>query len=116
MAFSALPLSERKIIGAILDAAASRGLLVSVFDGEEWALKASADFVAARSVIGATCETTLRFRNPAGLDADTVPASVGAVSLIHGNGCDVIHDFTDSPEMAGLLAGALALSDQLGVV
>lgn len=105
---------ERRIIGAILDEAAARGLLVSVHDGDEWAVKPTADYAKARADVGATDQTTLRFRDPADRAADDPrPATlVGSVALIHGNGCDVIHDFTDAPSMRALLAPALALADE----
>lgn len=41
--------------------------------------------------------------------------SVGSVFLVHGNGCDVIGDYSDNPATAGLLAPALAVADRLSV-
>lgn len=107
--------SERAIIAAILDAASARGLLVSVFDGEEWPV-VGGDARAAASSIGDTDETILRFRGPATGSSDVRAApSVGWVSLIHGNGLDVIHDHADTPTMRALLAPAFALSESLSV-
>lgn len=105
-------IDEKQIIAAVLDAALSAGLRVSVWDGEEWALKATADRAAIEAAIGATGETVLRFRDPAAVSASRV---VGSVSFIHGNGCDVIRDYSDSARMVRLLAPALALADGLAV-
>lgn len=107
-----LPHDERQIIDAILDAALSRGLVVSVYDGEEWALTGSDSRPAIVREVGATDCTTLRFRDPARLDERGKPASVGSVFLVHGNGCDVIADYSDSPAMAALLAPALAVAER----
>lgn len=115
MSLSALLSDERQIIDAILDAALSRGLLVSVYDGEDWALNASDSRPAIAANVGATDATSLRFRDPARFDQHGKPASVGSVFLVHGNGSDVISDYSDNAEMAGLLAPALALADRLAV-
>lgn len=107
-----LPHDERQIIGAIFDSAAARGYLVSVHDGEEWAVKPTADYAKARAEVGATCETLLRFRDPSGAGPAKPAPVVGSVWLIHGNGCDVIADYVDNPAMAALLAPALAVAER----
>ena len=88
MSLSALLSDERQIIDAILDAASLSDFLVSVYDGEEWALTVSDSRPAIAAVVGATDCTTLRFRRRR-LGADGRPSSVGSVFLVHGNGCDV---------------------------
>lgn len=116
-----LPDDEQEIISAVLNEASKWGLLVSVFDGEEWALKASPDYSTVQALVGATGETLLRFRDPSTVDdfsrSDDVSTAklVGFVQFIHGNGCDVIADFSDNPEMSMLLAPAVAVADLLGV-
>lgn len=115
MSLSALLSDERQIITAILDAAALSDFLVSVYDGEEWALTASDSRPAIAAVVGATDCTTLRFRRRR-LGVDGRPSSVGSVFLVHGNGCDVIADYSDNAETARLLEPALALADRLSVV
>lgn len=100
---------ERQIIAEILGSADDRALSVSVFDSEEWVLKKTRDFKAVRSVIGATEETTLRFRDHAG-------EVVGSVYLLHGNDIDVVGDYTDSPAMVALMASANAAIDRLAVI
>lgn len=107
-----LPLIERRIIDAILDAAAARGWLVSVHDGEQWALAPSRDRAAIAGAIGATEQTMLRLRDPNGWPDPKHGPLVGDVDLIHGNGCDVIHDYSDVPALSEMLAPALALADE----
>lgn len=101
-------LVERIIIQEILGATDARFWSVSVFDGERVRLKKSRDFQTIKGVIGATDETTLRF-------CDSEGVGVGSVLLVHGNEADVIGEFTDSPAMAALMAGANAIADQFGV-
>lgn len=113
MAMTDLSYSERLIISVLLDDAAAAGYLVSVYDGEEWACNQSADQTAVRLVIGDTDETTLRFRNPAALDDCGKPEVVGSVALIHGNGADVISDYSDNPAMCAVLDRANAVADGL---
>lgn len=111
-----LPDDERKIISRLLDDAASAGFIVSVFDGEEWALTASSDFPAVAALVGATDETTLRFRDPEIMNERGKPALVGFVYLVHGNGCDVISDYSDTPALSALLAGASGVAERLAVL
>lgn len=99
---------ERIIIQEILGAADARFWSVSVFDGDRVRLEKSRDFQTIKGVVGATHETTLRFRDSEGV-------AVGSVFLVHGNEADVIGDFTDSPAMAALMAGANAIAYQFGV-
>lgn len=107
-----LPKNERDVIGAVLDEAAARGLLVAVHDGEEWACgPVAAPYGDARAAVGATDETRLRFRDPAALDADGKPGRVGDLWLVHGNGADVLADWSDNPAMAALVAPALTVAD-----
>lgn len=100
---------ESRIVGAIVDAALDKGLLLSVFDGEEWSLKASANLDAISEVVGITSETVLVFRDPSKLD-NGQPARVGKVFLVHGNGPDVISDHTDNAETAALAAAGEAVA------
>lgn len=106
---------ERQIIAALLDDAAAAGLLVSVYDGEWWAVKPTHDQTAIRLHVGATCETTLRFRNPAKLDERAQAGVVGSVYLVHGNGCDVISDYSDNPATAALVARASGIAERVSL-
>lgn len=107
-----LPQIEREIIEAVLDAVVARGLIVSIHDGEEWALKASDDLPAIKAAIGATDETTLRFRDPSRFADGGRVRTVGSVLLIHGNGCDVLSGWSDNEAMTALLAPALAVASR----
>lgn len=98
---------ERVIIQEILGAADARFLSISLWDGEEWAVKAARDFAKVKAVIGATEESLLRFRNADGED-------VGTVQLFHGNEADLIGDWTDTPEMNAMLASANAMAVLFG--
>lgn len=86
---------EQTIVNAIVDSALSRGYSISVYDGEEYALRRSTD---KRAILDAVCSTdhdTLRFYNG--------DRKVGWVLLIWGNGCDLISDWSDTDAMGELL-------------
>ena len=106
MAMIDLPSDERAIIAQLLDDAAAAGYLVSVHDGEGFAVRISSDQTAIRLAIGDTDETTLLFRDPARVDQHGKPALVGFVFLVHGNGFSVIHDFPTMPRLRGFLLRA----------
>lgn len=111
MSLQSLRHDERQIISALLDDAASAGFVVSVYDGEEWALKVSASRSDIAANVGATDETTLRFRDPSRLDPHGKAATVGQVFLVHGNGCDVISDYSDNADTRSLVTRATFVSD-----
>lgn len=91
--------------------AAPWGYTVSVWDGEEYALKRSRDLNAIMDEIGACDEEVLVVRRA---DGEEAGARVGSLFLVYGNdGWDVICDHTDSPLMHELLAEATRLSDEL---
>ena len=89
---------EMLVIDAIIRDALVAGCTVSVYDGEEWAIKRSADYSAITAQVAATDETTLRIRQ------DDIH---GVINLIHGNlPSEVIADHTDTPWMRKILARA----------
>ncbi|MER8641018.1 hypothetical protein [Mesorhizobium sp. M1252] len=99
MAFPAhANITEKRIITAILKRALAAGYSVSVFDGEEWALRRSVDLEAITAECHATDETTLRFW-------DATRNQMGSIWLVHGNEDDVISDHTDNSPMAALVKG-----------
>lgn len=100
-----VPANEAPICYAIAAAAVKRGLVVSVYDGEEWSLKLSSCLDAIGEVVGITDETTLIIRDPFAL-VDCQPRRIGKVLLVHGNGADVIADYSDNSEMSAILAPA----------
>lgn len=81
--------TEATIINKLIDDILSRGLLISVQDGEEWAVKRSTDPDEIKRDIGETCETQIVCRDPDGTFR-------GWFWLIHGNDEDVISDHTDN--------------------
>lgn len=93
-----MPLIERKIVDKVLKRAFAKGYLVSVYDGEEWPIKQSADYEAITKEIAATDMTILKFRSAKNGD------EVGRILLIHGNHEDVISDCTDNEAMLELAA------------
>lgn len=103
---------ERQIVERLVDDALAAGLVVSVYDGEEYAVKLSADRSAILKEIGETEETTLRFRDPLKLTAgNEALAVVGSVLLIVGNGCDILSDWSDNYRTNALLKGALSVAE-----
>lgn len=82
----------RKVIRAALAA----GYSVSVYDGEEWALKRATTFNEINKAIASTDCDVLRFCNAAG-------EAVGSVTLIWGNEDDVISDWSDNAAMEALI-------------
>lgn len=104
-----LSFTERLICQELLGAADARFLSVSLWDGEEWAVKRTTDYSRIKAVIGATEESLLRFRSPDG-------EVLGMVRLYHGNDCDVIGDYTDCPEVRALVASAEAVAERFSVL
>ncbi len=96
--------TERRIISTILREAL-HDCDVSVHDGEEWAVRHSTNLAEITREIAATDCTTLRFYRK--------DAPVGSVLLVHGNGCDVIADYTASEAMETLLAAAIRTAERL---
>ncbi|CAH2399605.1 hypothetical protein [Mesorhizobium escarrei] len=90
--------TEQRIVGAIIRKALKVGYLVSVYDGEEWALVKSTNYEAITAEVAATDATTLRFRLSGG-------DSVGTVFLVHGNDEDVVCDHSDNEAMTFLVGG-----------
>lgn len=88
--------TERRIIDAIIKEALAEGMTISVYDGDEWAVRKSTDYKQITAEIAATDETTLRIRSSDG-------KKIGDILLIHGNGEEVISDHSDN-----LITGRLA--------
>lgn len=101
------PLVERAIVRRIVLDALDLGALISVHDGEEWALRKSNDMEQIMDEIMSTDMDTLVFHS-AGM-------VVGNVTLIYGNdGYDVIADHSSNPDMEELLEGAEKMADKIG--
>lgn len=100
--------AEKDIIARLISDILAAGHRISVYDGEEYAVKFSNDPAAIGQEIAATDETVLRVRRD---NADKT--QIGAVFLVHGNGSDVISDMTDNEEMVALTKGASNLAEYL---
>ncbi|RWM32596.1 MAG: hypothetical protein EOR77_21435 [Mesorhizobium sp.] len=91
--------AEQKIVRALIKKALGLGYLVSVYDGEEWAVKKSGDYEKITAEIAATDETQLIFRKAED------GSKVGWLMLVHGNDEDVICDHTANDAMDQLVEG-----------
>lgn len=87
-----MPQVEKLIVNRLISAVLKAGWTISVFDGEEWALKTSTNRAAIQAETAATDETTYRIRSASG-------EALGQIWLVHGNGTDVISDYTDNGDM-----------------
>lgn len=98
---------EMAIANKIVADALTRNYTVSVYDGEEWALKRSSDHQEIIKSLNSTGHDQLKFRNSYG-------EYIGVVALIWGNcGWDLISDYTVSDAMELVLLGANNLADEL---
>lgn len=88
---------EESIAAQLVTLALNSGYNVSVFDGEEWALKRSQHLPTILQALASTDSDTLVFRNPAvehlAANGVNVGERVGSVTLIWGNDLDLISDY-----------------------
>lgn len=103
---------ERAIICKLVETALASGLLVAVHDGEEWACGPQSDAATVFAHVGHTCTTLLVLREVA-QDRDGNGVAVGRVLLVHGNGPDVVADYSDNPATASVVAPAMAFAEAL---
>lgn len=97
---------ERAIVDRIIRDALRRGYLITVSDGEEVALRWCNNYESITAEVAATDMTTLT------LFPDSHAKAIGNIFLIHGNGGDVVGDYTDNPEVAAVVLWA----DLLGIL
>jgi hypothetical protein len=98
---------ERRITSKLVGDILAAGHMISVYDGEAYALVQSTDKRQIMEALASTDQDTLFIKG-----ADGKP--VGVVALVYGNdGWDVISDHTDTPAMAELLAHANAYARSL---
>lgn len=100
---------ERAVVGQLVADILAAGLDIGIFDGEEISLHRSREAGAIAAAIAATDETTLVIRDARARDNGRL-GLVGSVYLVHGEGADVIADYTDWPGMEPLVAPAMALA------
>jgi len=97
---------EKAVVRAAVRNAIKLGHTVSVFDGEEWAVKRSTNEREVMAEIYATDMETLAFRKADG-------ELVGKVWLVYGNSAsEVMSDWSDSEAMATILAPAKRRADK----
>lgn len=93
---------ETKIIRAIATKVVENNYTISVFDGEEYPVKKSGNVEDIMSAVGATDETTFRIRNEGG-------ETIGFIYFVHGNGEDVVSDWSDAPEIESIVRPIVGL-------
>jgi len=89
---------EKRIAGKLISQALAAGYLISVCDsafGEgEWVLRQSAKKKEILAAMFSTDSDLLMIGNPADPGPMGKPRKVAAVTLIYGNGADVISDYS----------------------
>ena len=96
----------RKCVRIILQS----GYKISVYDGEEWALKRSSSFSEITSAMFSTEADLLVIR-------DNADKKIGSVYLVHGNGSDIVSDYSsDNLEYMELLLEPVSIyADKLAM-
>jgi hypothetical protein len=105
---------ERQIIDAIITSVLGEGLSIAVNDGEEFACAPTIDRDRITKEVAATDVTTFYFYRRPGWHKPATTCQ-GWVTLIHGNGCDVIHDHSDTEQVKIWLHPAVQLADLLSM-
>lgn len=95
---------ERTICERIVDDALSAGYSIAVWEGEDWALKASRDRAVILSSMASTDEDTLFLKDRDG-------RRVGSILLVYGNGNEVVADHTYNDRTEAVLSGAGHIAD-----
>ncbi len=99
--------AECEIISRVITDALKADYHISVYDGEEWVVKPTRDRAKIEAGCFATDYTAFRLRE---MEADGGTYR-GFVDFIHGNGLEVIHDYSDNPEMEAILKSAQDWAD-----
>jgi hypothetical protein len=93
--------TEKTIAKKLVEITIEQGYTISVFDGEEYAVRRSRDAEVIMNALGSTDHDTLTIRKPEQLAKDT---PVGSILLIWGNHRDLISDYTDNADTNALVA------------
>ena len=94
---------EANIISRAIGGFLKGGCAISVFDGEEFAVQKSTSRAEIEAECFATEETTFNVWKDG--------KKIGFVWFIHGNGHDVISDYSDSPELEAMMASAIKFGE-----
>lgn len=99
---------EQRIASKLVSDILAAGYVISVFDGEGFALKRSAKAAEIKEAMCSSEFDSLVIRKADG-------EKVGSISLIYGNGCDLISDYAgqDHDLLEGLCKGAQAVAEKL---
>lgn len=88
---------EKTAAGKIIDRALAKGFLVSVYDGEEYAVKRSGKRAEIMGALQSTDSDTLRIRAADG-------SQIGSIFLVWGNSPEeIVCDCSDNPAIAELV-------------
>lgn len=97
--------AEKSVVRAIVRNAIKTGHTVSLYNGEEWAVKLSSSEREVMAEVYATDEETLKFRKDGKV--------IGSVYLVYGNSAgEVMADCSDCPEIESILAPAYRRMDR----
>jgi hypothetical protein len=99
---------ENQIVERLVTDILAAGLTVSVYDGEEYPLRHSTDMRAIMDALASTDMDELVLHEPK--NAQGLRMRKGWVSLVWGNDCDVISDYTTNIE--AVMRGANALANR----
>lgn len=103
---------EKSVVRKVVRNALNMGYSISLYDGEEWTIQRATTEKEVMSAIQTTDADTLRFRK-----IDDVGTPVGSVYFVYGNSAsEVMNDWTDTEEVAAILAPALKLCDRLALI
>lgn len=92
--------TEAQIINRVITGGLANGGSISIFDGEEWLPKKSTTRADIQAEVATTDETTFKIRDKKG----TV---LGFVYFVHGNGLDVLSDYSDNEETELVIKSAM---------
>ncbi|WP_444668375.1 hypothetical protein [Cereibacter changlensis] len=87
--------TEAKIINQLITTILDAGHLIRVFDGEEYASDWTGDRAEIQKQTAATDYTVFQVADAAGRER------IGTITLIHGNGTDVISDWSWKQSIEG---------------
>lgn len=102
--------NDEKSLKQLIAAAVKGGYLVSVFDGEEWALRRSTDEAEIFDAASGVDEATLNIWKPV---EDRAHGKLGWMRLVYGNDEEtVVADHVVNPELEALYNASLVKMEE----
>ena len=95
---------EANIINHAITAGLRGGGMISVYDGEEFSIRKGRSRQFIQEEVAATDETSFVFFDNAG-------QRIGVAWFIHGNGADVLSDYSANAATETLLKGTLTFAE-----